>query len=88
VSARASEEVCGGRDNYRLDNDYFVMIKEGIGARCKELGIGANVQEARGRDDVQIKQLETLMKYAVLGLDSIPQARAALKDQTAPSAVP
>jgi ribose transport system substrate-binding protein len=49
----------------RLDNDYFVKIKQGIEARAKELGLDLSIQDARGRDDLQLQQIETFLTQKV-----------------------
>jgi ABC-type sugar transport system substrate-binding protein len=49
----------------RLDNDYFVKIKQGIESRGKELGLDLSVQDARGRDELQLQQLESFIAQKV-----------------------
>lgn len=49
----------------RLDNDYFSRIKQGIESRARELGLEAAVHDARGRDEVQLQQLESLISQRV-----------------------
>jgi ABC-type sugar transport system substrate-binding protein len=68
---RARASAAGGRSWRigatidRLDNDYFVKIKQGIEARARELGLEVSVHDARGRDDVQLQQLEVFITQKV-----------------------
>jgi len=73
----------------RLSNDYFVKIKQGIEARAKELGLEANVQDARGDDAVQLQQVENFLRQQVDGLiiaavnDDVPALEEAVRQARA-----
>ena len=49
----------------RNENDYFAKIRDGIEARGRELGLDVSMQNAQGRDDLQLQQLETFINQKV-----------------------
>jgi len=68
-----------------LTNEYFAKIRDGIQAKATELGVEVNIQDGQGKDEVQIRQLETFINSKVDAIiiaavnDNVPAIEALVK---------